>query len=88
MARQTINTGTAANDGTGDALRTAFDKCNSNFQELYSRVRSVVPASPQGSDGDSAGMIAFDNDYLYVCVADFDATTEIWRRIQFDTAWS
>jgi len=35
MARQTINIGTTANDGTGDPLRTAFDKINDNFTELY-----------------------------------------------------
>jgi hypothetical protein len=36
MAKQTINIGTTANDGTGDPLRTAFDKINDNFTELYS----------------------------------------------------
>lgn len=36
MAQQTINIGTTANDGTGDPLRTAFDKVNDNFTELYS----------------------------------------------------
>lgn len=36
MARQNINIGTTANDGTGDPLRTAFDKSNDNFIELYS----------------------------------------------------
>ena len=41
MARQTINIGSSANDGTGDPLRTAFDKINDNFVELY------------GADGDS-----------------------------------
>ena len=35
MAQQIINIGTTANDGTGDPLRTAFDKCNDNFTELY-----------------------------------------------------
>ena len=35
MAKQTINLGTSANDGTGDPLRTAFDKINDNFTELY-----------------------------------------------------
>jgi len=35
MGKQTINIGTTANDGTGDALRTAFDKVNDNFDELY-----------------------------------------------------
>ena len=35
MARQNINIGSTANDGTGDPLRTAFDKINDNFVELY-----------------------------------------------------
>ena len=33
--RQTINIGTNPNDGTGDPLRNAYDKCNDNFLELY-----------------------------------------------------
>jgi hypothetical protein len=36
MAIQTINLGTYANDGTGDDLRTAFEKVKANFIELYS----------------------------------------------------
>lgn len=35
MAKQTINIGAVANDRTGDALRTAFNKVNENFTELY-----------------------------------------------------
>ena len=35
MAQQTINIVTTANDGTGDPLRTAFDKANDNFNEIY-----------------------------------------------------
>lgn len=35
MAKQTVNLGTSANDGTGDPLRTAFDKLNDNFDEVY-----------------------------------------------------
>lgn len=35
MAQQTINIGSVANDRTGDPLRTAFDKINDNFNELY-----------------------------------------------------
>ena len=48
MARQTINIGTAANDGTGDPLRTAFDKINDNFIELY------------GSDDDATNFVLED----------------------------
>ena len=35
MALQSINIGSSANDGTGDPLRTAFDKINDNFNEVY-----------------------------------------------------
>ena len=35
MGRQDINIGAVANDGTGDPLRTAFDKTNDNFIEIY-----------------------------------------------------
>ena len=35
MAKQLINIGTSANKGDGDPLRTAFDKINDNFNELY-----------------------------------------------------
>ena len=35
MAKQTVNLGTAANDGTGDPLRSAFNKINGNFDEVY-----------------------------------------------------
>lgn len=38
MTKQTINIGSAANDGTGDPLRTAFDKINDNFTELYDNI--------------------------------------------------
>jgi len=35
MAKETINVGAAPNDGTGDTVRAAFIKTNSNFTELY-----------------------------------------------------
>ena len=35
MAKQTINIGSAANDGTGSTLRESFDITNDNFTELY-----------------------------------------------------
>ena len=35
MALQTLNIGTAANDGTGDNLRVGGDKINDNFSEIY-----------------------------------------------------
>lgn len=38
MTQQIINTGTAADKGNGDPLRTAFTKVNDNFTELYTLV--------------------------------------------------
>lgn len=35
MTRQAISTGSSANDGTGDTLRSASGKINDNFVELY-----------------------------------------------------
>ena len=35
MAKQSINRGTSANDGTGDNLRAGAQKVNDNFDELY-----------------------------------------------------
>jgi len=41
MAKQTINIGTSPNKGDGDPIRTAFDKVNDNFTELYSDVKQL-----------------------------------------------
>jgi hypothetical protein len=87
MAQQTINVGAAPNDGLGDPIRTAYQKCNSNFNELYSRVQDTPPSANTGAIGDSAGMIAYDEDYLYICIADYDGSTVIWGRVSIDTSW-
>ena len=42
MTRQVINVGATANDGTGDGLRTAYIKCNDNFQELYNTTQTPI----------------------------------------------
>lgn len=55
MAIQTINTGSSANAGDGDSLRSAFAKINSNFAELASAVSTstVGPTGPRGPTGPS-----------------------------------
>jgi hypothetical protein len=87
LAQLVINVGTAPNDGLGDPIRTAYQKCNSNFSELFSRVQVDPPSSPEGAIGDTAGMYAFNYNYFYVCVADYDSSTVVWRRIAFDPSW-
>jgi hypothetical protein len=116
MTILTINIGSSANDGTGDQLRTAFDKVNDNFDELNDLIRengtgdlildsgsnynqiianndsftianSKTPATAVGVSGDKQGMVAWDADYIYICTADYDGSTEIWRRSGLSTGW-
>jgi len=47
MTREIINIGTNANDGTGDDLRLAMQKVNSNFQELYASNELEEDTSPK-----------------------------------------
>jgi hypothetical protein len=62
MTRQVINTGTVANDDTGDSLRSAGQKINQNFGELYNKF---------GGDSNfiSTG-VSFDNNNII-----FEGTT-------------
>lgn len=50
MAKQTINIGTSANDGTGDTLRASFIKVNDNFTEVYNNANPQLVAASY-SDG-------------------------------------
>lgn len=50
MAKQTILVGTTPNDGTGDLLRNAMIKCNSNFTELYDDMRIAQLALDNDSE--------------------------------------
>lgn len=49
MAKQVINIGTTANDGTGETVRSAFDKSNDNFTELYDSQPVDSDDIPEGS---------------------------------------
>lgn len=65
MAQQQINIGTVANDGTGDPLRTAFDKVNDNFDELYSDDQGDVNSVTAGtgiSVNQTTGAVVVTND--------------------------
>jgi hypothetical protein len=39
-----------------------------------------VPATSRGSEGDVAGMLAANSGWLYYCSANWDGTTNIWKR--------
>ena len=49
MARQIISTGTSANDGTGDTLRSAGTKINANFLEVYNALGGIGQVSFEDS---------------------------------------
>lgn len=129
MSQQVINIGGSANDGTGDPLRTAFTKINTNFSELYAKGAagsnldlsnneiaatnsngnvelapngaghvivvddnivinsSKTPTTNVGAAGDTAGMIAWDASYIYICTADYDGSSVIWKRASIGGSW-
>lgn len=64
MAKQTINIGTTANDGTGDPLRTAFDKANDNTNEIYSLLGDGSTLSISGDVTMSAGAVTIQDDII------------------------
>ena len=66
MARQTVNTGSAANDNTGDTMRSAGTKINANFAELYTIL---------GGDTTNSSILFGDNSIIAEGVAnDFETT--------------
>lgn len=81
MTQQIINVGAAPNDGQGDPIRTAFTKCNNNFDELYAQTQTSPPPTLVGSVGDVAGMTAYDENFYYYCFQDFDGSSQIWNKV-------
>lgn len=69
MAKQTINLGTSANKGDGDPLRTAFDKVNDNFDEVY----GLLGATGGDTDDVIAPMLVHSNHTNVTVTRDDDA---------------
>lgn len=46
-----------------------------------------TPLSSVGAAGDKVGMICWDEFYLYVCSANYDGTTDIWKRVPLSNPW-
>lgn len=65
MSIETIGVGTAANDGTGDTLRAAFQKVNANFTELAADV-SVSDRLIELVSGESFELTAINYDSVGV----------------------
>jgi hypothetical protein len=83
MSIQTINIGNVVNDGLGDDLRTAFQKVNSNFTNLFNGL--TITASNVGGSG--AGIFRRKNNLdlefkkllsgTKIAINEFDETLEI-----------
>ena len=52
MTVKKINIGQLANDGTGDDIRTAFDKVNDNFEDLNGRFPTAASGENLGAIGE------------------------------------
>ncbi len=72
MTQQTINIGTTANDRSGDNLRTAFQKVNANFAELYSN--TYLPAVSSDWDGTAPTTVGEALDRLAEAVKALNST--------------
>lgn len=50
---------------------------------------ATAPEHSYGTAGDIAGMVAFDNAYIYYCTANYvNNSTNIWKRVALDaTPW-
>jgi hypothetical protein len=48
---------------------------------------SQTPISAVGISGDSAGMVSWDASYIYVCVSNYDGSTNIWKRAALGGVW-
>ena len=47
--------------------------------------KSYTPLTSVGAPGDTTGMVAFDSNYIYVCVANYNGSTHIWERATLGT---
>ena len=65
MAKQIINIGSSANKGDGEPLRTAFDKINDNFNELYLKVDNLT-GGVGVTVGDIKGSVFADDSTVLV----------------------
>ena len=87
MTAQVIDVGTDANDGTGDDLRTAFEKVNTNFAATFNNLSvagyiqfpsyTTIQKNALSVSATSAGIVIFDTDLGKLCVY----TGSAWKTI-------
>jgi hypothetical protein len=86
MAKQAIGIGTSANDGTGDPLRTAMDKTNDNFNEVYALFGDGSTLALSGDVSVSAGAVTIANDAVENAMIANDAVKYDQLGSEFTTA--
>ena len=90
MARQTLDIGTNANDGTGDTLRSGGEKINDNFAELYTTLggnniasnginasfatQTIIAASAAVNDSDTLIIFNKGSDTIAATLGDGTST--------------
>ena len=80
MAQQTVNLGSSANDGTGDPLRTAFDKINDNFDEVYAVSATGTNIDISGNkitSTDTDGNLVLDTNGTGIVVVDISTSLRL-----------
>lgn len=87
MAKQTINVGTAPNDGTGDTLRAAMIKTNDNFTELYNGA-NINDAAQKTVPIDSDKMAILDSAASYLLKFFTIANLKALLLTYFDTQYA
>ena len=81
----------SANDNASEDGIILWDAANKymvvSLDGAYRQVatKQATPSANTGSSGDVAGMVAWDASYIYVCTADYDGTTAIWKRVALST---
>lgn len=76
MAISTVNIGSAPNDGTGDPLRTAFNKLNTNFLNITADGGDEITVTDPTTSTDGTLNAALANIYASGSTPDLQAVTD------------
>lgn len=78
---ETINIGVSANDGTGDPLRTAFNKTNTNFLNITEDGGDEITVTDPTTSTDQTLNTALANIYASGSTLDLQAVTDVGNTI-------
>lgn len=70
---------------TSAEIETLLVQGNLSVQgSSVSFTNTSAPLTSVGQVGDTSGLVAFDDSYVYYCTGSYDGSTDIWKRV----AWS